>query len=330
MEIATNNQHQLICDIAKDTILTEIAALQRLPEQIIGNDFVAACELFLKSKGRVIVLGMGKSGHIGRKIAATLASTGTPSFFVHPAEANHGDIGMITSEDVMLMISYSGETKEILSLIPNLRLLKTPIISITGNPKSTLAKLSKINLNVNVGEEACPMGLAPTSSTTATLVLGDALAISLLQARGFTPKDFALFHPGGALGKKLLLQVNDIMYKDEQLPIVCESCTVDKALLEVTQKSLGVTLVVDDEEMITGIFTDGDLRRTLDKGYDIRSTTMHTVMTREFRKIKADMLASKALQIMKQNKITSLAVTDKQEKPVGLLHMHALLRSGVI
>ncbi|MCH9644927.1 MAG: KpsF/GutQ family sugar-phosphate isomerase [Gammaproteobacteria bacterium] len=330
MEIVTNNQQQDICDTARDTILTEIAALQSISDQAINADFAAACELILKAEGRVIVVGMGKSGHIGRKIAATFASTGTPAFFVHPAEANHGDIGMMTPQDVILMISYSGETQEVLSLIPNLKQLGIAVISITGNPDSTLAKLSKINLNIHIGKEACPMGLAPTSSTTATLVLGDALAVSLLQVRGFTPEDFAFFHPGGSLGKKLLLQVNDVMYKDTQLPIVHESCTVDKALLEVTQKSLGVTLVVNDAKTVNGIFTDGDLRRTLDKGYDIKTTTMLSVMTRDFRKIEADMLASKALQIMKHNKITSLVVVNRQQQPVGLLHMHALLRAGVI
>ena len=329
MEIATDNQQQSVCDTARDTILAEITALQKISKQTIGPLYTTACNLILNSKGRVIVLGMGKSGHIARKIAATFSSTGTPSFFVHPAEANHGDIGMMTTDDIIIMISYSGETQEILSLLPNIKQLEIPIISITGNPDSTLAKLALVNLNVHIGKEACPMGLAPTSSTTATLVLGDALAISLLQARGFTPENFAFFHPGGSLGKQLLLQVADIMYKGDQLPIVHESCMVDRALIVVTQKSLGVTIVTDDTGTATGIFTDGDLRRTLDKGFDIKTTQLAEVMTRNFQKIHEHMLASKSMQLMKHNKITSLVVIDQQQKPIGLLHMHALLRAGV-
>jgi arabinose-5-phosphate isomerase len=274
-------------------------------------------------------MGMGKSSYIGGKIAATLASTGTPAFFVHPGEASHGDLGMITQKDVVIAISNSGETPEILTLLPLITHLKVPLISITGNVSSTLSKAAEVNLDVSVKEEACPLGLAPTSSTTAALVMGDALAITLLQARGFTAVDFARSHPGGRLGKRLLLTVRDLMKTGEALPCVKETVTVSEALREMSKKGLGMTMVVDAHNKLLGIYTDGDLRRTLDKNLDIRTTVVKQVMSAKPKLIGAEKLAVEALRHMEDFRITSIVIVDAQHVPVGVIHMHDLLKAGV-
>lgn len=281
-------------------------------------------------KGRVVVTGMGKSGHIGHKIAATLASTGTPAFFVHPGEASHGDMGMITSQDVVIAISNSGNTSEVVTILPLIKRMGAPLISMTGNPDSTLAKEAVANLDVSVETEACPLGLAPTSSTTATLVMGDALAVALLEARGFSAEDFAFSHPGGSLGRRLLLHVSDIMHTGERIPSVSEDTPLSGALLEISRKGLGMTTVVDADGRMTGIFTDGDLRRTLDKSLDVHTTPMRDVMTRNGRTIQPEQLAAEALNIMEGLKISALPVTDSSGTVVGAINMHDLLRAGVI
>lgn len=317
------------CQVGRDVIEIEQNAIRGLQASIDDN-FQTACELMLNCKGRVVVIGMGKSGHIAKKIAATLASTGTPAFFVHPAEACHGDLGMITLQDVVLAISYSGETDEILNLLPLLRLFRLPLIAITGNPQSRLNQAAQCHLNVSVSQEACPLGLAPTASTTATLVMGDALAITLLRARGFSSHDFARFHPSGSLGRRLLMSVADVMHRNEQLPCVKKDCTIAKALMEITQKRLGMTTVVDDQGELIGVFTDGDLRRTLDKGFDIHTTYIADAMTHKCSTIIASVLAADALGIMRNKKITALPVIDDNNKPIGVVHMHDLLQAGVI
>ena len=299
-------------------------------ENRIGDHFIRACEVIMACKGRVVVTGMGKSGHIGHKIAATLASTGTPSFFVHPGEASHGDMGMITSQDVVIAISNSGNTSEVVTILPLIKRMGAPLISMTGNPASTLAKEAVANLDVSVEAEACPLGLAPTSSTTATLVMGDALAVALLEARGFSAEDFAFSHPGGSLGRKLLLRVTDIMHTGDRIPIVNEGTTLSGALLEISRKGLGMTTVVNDTGAMTGIFTDGDLRRTLDKSIDVHTTPMRDVMTRNGRTIQPDQLAAEALNVMEGLKISALPVTDENGALVGAINMHDLLRAGVI
>lgn len=299
-------------------------------ENRIDDHFIRACEVIMECKGRVVVTGMGKSGHIGHKIAATLASTGTPSFFVHPGEASHGDMGMITSQDVVIAISNSGNTSEVVTILPLIKRMGAPLISMTGNPNSTLAKEAAANLDVSVEAEACPLGLAPTSSTTATLVMGDALAVALLEARGFSAEDFAFSHPGGSLGRKLLLRVTDIMHTGDRIPIVNEGTTLSGALLEISRKGLGMTTVVNDTGAMTGIFTDGDLRRTLDKSIDVHTTPMRDVMTRNGRTIQPDQLAAEALNIMEGLKISALPVTDENGALVGAINMHDLLRAGVI
>lgn len=317
-----------LCEQGKRVIAIEARAILQLAERI-DDHFVTACKYLLNGKGRTIVLGMGKSGHIAKKIAATLASTGTPAFYVHPAEASHGDMGMITAEDVVLAISYSGETPEVVSILPLITGLKIPVIAMTGNAQSTLSRLSTVTLDIGVSEEACPLGLAPTSSTTATLVMGDALAIALLEARGFTANDFAKVHPGGMLGRRLLLKVEDLMHTGDAIPIVSPNCRLDEALFEITQKSLGMTTVTDDSGRLVGIFTDGDLRRTLDRGFDIHKTIMDEVMTKTNFIIKPKMLAAEAFELMKQHKITSLVVIDDQNQLQGVIHMHDLLRAGM-
>ncbi|HET8848724.1 MAG TPA: KpsF/GutQ family sugar-phosphate isomerase [Marinobacter sp.] len=296
----------------------------------INEDFTRACEVIMACKGRVVVTGMGKSGHIGNKIAATLASTGTPSFFVHPGEASHGDMGMITPQDVVIAISNSGNTSEVVTILPLIKRMGSPLISMTGNPESVLAREAVANLDVSVESEACPLGLAPTSSTTATLVMGDALAVALLEARGFSAEDFAFSHPGGSLGRRLLLRVSDIMHTGDQIPRVQESETLSGALLEMTRKGLGMTTVVDPAGNLRGIFTDGDLRRSLDKSVDVHSTLIRDVMTRNGKTIEADHLAAEALNIMEEVKINALPVTDNRGKLVGAINMHDLLRAGVI
>ncbi len=296
----------------------------------VDDNFARACEHMLHCQGRIVVLGMGKSGHIAGKLAATLASTGSPAFFVHPGEASHGDLGMITPRDVVLALSNSGETQEILTILPLIKRLGVPLIAMTGNPKSTLAAGANVHIDISVEQEACPLGLAPTSSTTATLAMGDALAIALLEARGFTAEDFALSHPGGSLGRRLLLHVEDIMHTGEAIPQVPEGAPLSQALLEMTRKGLGMTAIVDSEDRVTGVFTDGDLRRMLDRNLDVHSTPIEQVMTRDPKTAQTHILAAEALQLMEKHKINALLVTDADRHLVGALNMHDLLRAGVV
>ncbi|CAM3834402.1 Arabinose 5-phosphate isomerase KdsD [Vibrio aerogenes CECT 7868] len=314
---------------AKQVLKIEIEGLQQL-ENFFDDHFCQACEMVLhNTAGKVIVMGMGKSGHIGKKIAATLASTGTPAFFVHPGEAAHGDLGMISEGDTVIAISYSGESSEILSLYPVLKRRSIKIISCTGNPLSNMAKLSDCHLRVSVPEEACPLGLAPTSSATATLVMGDALAITLLQARGFTKEDFALSHPGGALGRKLLLKLEDIMHTGDELPKVGPDALIKDALLEISQKGLGMTAVIDQNESLLGIFTDGDLRRILDKRIDIHDATIMDVMVSHPVTATPNMLAVEGLNLMQEKRINGLMLV-QDNRLVGALNMHDLLKAGVM
>lgn len=296
----------------------------------IDANFVAACRHMLDCDGRIVVLGMGKSGHIGGKLAATLASTGSPAFFVHPGEASHGDLGMITARDVVLALSNSGETEEILTILPLIKRLGVPLIALTGNPTSSLARAATAHVDVSVAQEACPLGLAPTSSTTATLAMGDALAVALLEARGFTAEDFARSHPGGRLGRRLLLLIRDIMHTGERIPKVRENAPLKEALVEMTRKGLGMTAVVDEHGHALGIFTDGDLRRTLDHGVDVRTASIAELMTRRCKTVEPGKLAVDALQIMQAHKISALLVVDENAELVGALHMHDLLRAGVV
>ena len=302
----------------------EAAATQALHARIDAS-FVRACQIVMACKGRVIITGMGKSGHIGTKIAATLASTGTPAFFVHPGEASHGDLGMITGDDVVIAISNSGKTEEIVTIVPLIKRKGAPLISLTGVPTSTLATQADVNLDVAVKEEACPLGLAPTASTTATLVMGDALAVALLEARGFTANDFALSHPGGSLGRRLLLLVENIMRTGTNIPLVGDDTTVSHALLEMSSKGLGMTGIIDDKGKLAGVFTDGDLRRALDHGTDLKNTPIRDVMTKNPKTVQAHVLAVEALNLMDQKKITALMVLDSDGKPAGALNMHDLL-----
>jgi arabinose-5-phosphate isomerase len=272
---------------------------------------------------------MGKSGHIAHKIAATLSSTGSPSFFMHPGEASHGDLGMITNQDCVLALSYSGNTMELVTLLPLLKRLEVPLITLTGNPESILAKAADVHLDVSIKQEACPLGLAPTTSTTVALVMGDALAIALLQARGFSEEDFALSHPGGSLGKRLLLRIDELCHQGDQLPFVYEHATVSEALIEVTDKKLGMTCVINQQGYLTGIYTDGDIRRTLTSQYDINTTSIKEVMTPNAHTIPKGILAAEALAVMQKHSITSLIVTDEEKKPLAVLHLHDLLKAGV-
>lgn len=315
--------------VGQRTIELELETVQNLLKHLDG-EFSRACELLLGCRGRVIVTGMGKSGHIGNKIAATLASTGTPSFFVHPGEASHGDLGMFTGDDVVLALSNSGETAEVVTILPLIKRMNAPLISITAKPQSTLSQAADINLHIPVEREACPLGLAPTSSTTAQLVLGDALAIALLEARGFSAEDFAFSHPGGALGRRLLLRVDDIMHTGDDIPVVSANTTVSDALLEVTHKRLGMTTVVNDEGRLLGIFTDGDLRRTLDREIVLHQTPITEVMTVHGTTARAGILAAEALQVMQSKQINALIIVDEQDRPIGALNMHDLLKAGVI
>ena len=303
-----------------------VAALERR----INGSFVAACKLMLACRGRVVVIGMGKSGHIAGKIAATLASTGTPAFFVHPGEASHGDLGMITRQDVVLALSNSGETEEIVKILPLIKRLDVPFIALTGNPDSTLAAFATTHINVGVAQEACPLGLAPTSSTTAALVMGDALAVSLLEARGFTRDDFALSHPGGILGKRLLLHVGDIMHTGVEMPLVHKSALVRDALLEMTAKKLGMTAIIEDDNRLVGIFTDGDLRRMLNNNLDVHQTLISEVMTANCSVVGAAALAAEAMQIMERKKINALIVVDAENRVLGAINMHDLIRAGIV
>jgi len=317
------------CEMGCSVIDTELEAIKSLRPRING-DFAKACRIILDCKGRIIVIGMGKSGHVGNKIASTLASTGTPAFFVHPGEASHGDFGMITDNDVIITISNSGETNEIVMLLPLLKRLGIQSIALTGKPESTLAQAAEVHLDVHVDKEACPLGLAPTASSTAALVMGDALAIALLQARGFTAKDFALSHPGGSLGRRLLLHVNDIMYTGDAVPIVPKSALLKEALVEMSKKGIGMTGITDEQNHIIGIYTDGDLRRTLDKGVDVHDTKVVDVMTQNPKTARAGMLAEEALQIMQKYKVNALIIIDDDQKVIGALNMHAMLRAGVL
>ncbi len=322
------NARDLI-ESAQRTIRLEIEAVEGLLAHI-DADFVSACEMILASKGRVVVVGMGKSGHIGKKIAATLASTGTPAFFVHPAEASHGDMGMITSGDVILALSNSGTTAEIVTLLPLIKRLGIKLISLTGNPESTLAKAADVSLNARVEKEACPLNLAPTSSTTAALAMGDALAVALLDARGFTAEDFAFSHPGGALGRRLLLKVEHVMHTGTELPQVARGTLLRDSLMEMTRKGLGMTAIVETDGRLAGIFTDGDLRRTLDRPVDIRQAVIDEVMTVHGKTVHPEMLAAEALKIMEDHKIGALIVVDENDRPVGAFNLQDLLRAGVM
>lgn len=307
---------------------TELEAITDLRPRI-DDDFARACEHMLACEGRIVVIGMGKSGHIGGKIAATLASTGTPAFFVHPGEAGHGDLGMVTDKDVVLALSNSGETQEILTILPLIKRLGVPLICLTGRPHSTLARQATVNIDVSVRKEACPLGLAPTSSTTVSLVMGDALAIAMLEARGFTAEDFALSHPVGTLGKKLLLKVSDIMHTGASIPQVMHSAALGDALVEMTNKGLGMTAITDDDGRLQGIFTDGDLRRVLSQNVDIHHSLLTDYMTADCKTGRADMLAAEALELMQRYKINALLITDNQQL-TGAINMHDLLRAGVV
>ncbi|MDX5334235.1 MAG: KpsF/GutQ family sugar-phosphate isomerase [Gammaproteobacteria bacterium] len=308
---------------------TEADAVRALRDRV-DEAFVTACRHMLACEGRVVITGMGKSGHIGDKIAATMASTGTPSFFMHPGEASHGDLGMITPRDVVIALSNSGETDEILTIVPLIKRIGVPLISMTGNPNSTLARESDVHIDISVEKEACPLGLAPTASTTATLAMGDALAVALLEARGFTADDFARSHPGGRLGRRLLLHVGDIMHKGEEIPATREGVMLAEALLEITRKGLGMTTVTDDAGTLLGVFTDGDLRRVLDHGIDVHNTSVGELMTRDCRTARESMLAVEALHMMEENRINALPVIDDTGRLIGALNMHDLLRAGVV
>ncbi len=323
------SQSSDLIQTAQSTIRLEIEAVEGLLARI-DADFVRACEMILAGKGRVVVVGMGKSGHIGNKIAATLASTGTTAFFVHPAEASHGDMGMITADDIILAISNSGSTAEIVTLLPLIKRLGIKMISLTGNPESALAKAAEVNLNVHVKHEACPLNLAPTSSTTAALVMGDALAVALLEARGFTAEDFAFSHPGGALGRRLLLKVEHVMHTGDDLPTVPRGTSLRDSLMEMTHKRLGMTAILEADGRLAGIFTDGDLRRSLDRNIDIRKTTIDEVMTVHGKTARPDMLAAEALKIMEDNKIGALIVVDDNDHAIGAFNLQDLLRAGVM
>lgn len=298
--------------------------------QYVNPDFSNACEIIFNSAGRVVVSGMGKSGHIGKKIAATLASTGTPAFYVHPGEASHGDLGMITANDVVLLISNSGETGEILSIVPVIKRLGASTISMTGNPNSTLAKCSNVHICISVPQEACPLGLAPTASTTATLAMGDAIAVALLEAKGFSSDDFALSHPGGSLGKRLLTYVSDVMHSGADIPLVSQSASLKEALLEISAKGLGITGIVNENNQVIGVFTDGDLRRILDNANSPLETAISEFMTVGGICCKADTLAAELLKLMEDKKINSMLVVDDDNHAIGALNMHDLLKAGVI
>lgn len=318
-----------ILDRARAVLDIEAAATGALKSRLDGG-FVQACQLLLACVGRVVVTGMGKSGHIGNKIAATLASTGTPAFFMHPAEASHGDIGMITREDVVLALSNSGETDELLTILPIIKRLDVPLIALTGRPDSTLARAATVSLDVSVAAEACPLNLAPTASTTATLAMGDALAVAVLDARGFTPEDFARSHPAGSLGRKLLLHVEDVMRTGDALPLVSPDALLRDGLLEMSRKGLGMTCVATPDKKLLGVFTDGDLRRVLDRSLDLHATHMHAVMTANPKHATPRMLAAEAVHLMETHRITALPVVNDDSVVVGALNVHDLFRAGVM
>ena len=316
-------------DLARQVLSIEAKAVEALIGRL-DDKFTSALQLILHCRGRVVVSGMGKSGHIARKIASTMASTGTPAFFVHPGEASHGDLGMITADDVLIALSNSGESPELLTILPIAKRRGAKLIAMTGNPASSMAREADVHLDVSVAQEACPLGLAPTASTTAALALGDALAIALLDVRGFGAEDFARSHPGGALGRRLLVHVNDLMHSGDALPKVPETALLTEALLEMSRKGLGMTAVVGDADRLIGLFTDGDLRRALDKTLDIRAAKVAEVMTHNPRTIGPDKLAAEAVQMMDQHKINGLLVVDADGRLAGALNMHDLLRAGVV
>jgi arabinose-5-phosphate isomerase len=324
-----NQQNRDFKQSALSVIAIEQQAIGELT-QYIDDNFVAACELILSCKGKVVVCGMGKSGHVGNKISATLASTGTPAFFMHPAEANHGDLGMLTEQDILLAISNSGETTELLALLPVVKRLGVPIIAMSNSATNTLARYADVNLCIKVRQEACSLGLAPTSSTTATLVMGDALAVALLNARGFTTEDFALSHPGGSLGRKLLLCLSDIMLTNERLPLVKPQQSLSQVLVEISRKGLGMAGITDDAGKLVGIFTDGDLRRVLDARIDVHNVAIEQVMTANCITAPPTMLAAEVLKIMEKKKINSLFVVNEAGKPIGAINMQILLQAGII
>jgi arabinose-5-phosphate isomerase len=324
----TEQQNDIIKNADK-VITDEIAAIQELTKRL-DMSFVLACETILSCKGRVIIAGMGKSGHIGHKIAATLASTGTPSFFVHPSEALHGDIGMITAEDIVITISNSGGTEELITLCSIIKRQGTFIIAMTGKPDSILAKLANCHINIGVSKEACPHDLAPTSSTTATLVMGDALAVALLKARAFTPEDFARSHPAGRLGKRLSIRVSDLMHSGNEMPSAKPEWTLQDAILMMTGKQLGATLVVDSDNKLRSVFTDGDLRRAFESGADLKQLTLFDVIQEGCYRITESSLAMQALTLMQEHTITVLPVVDENDAPVGIIHMHDLLKAGIV
>lgn len=317
------------CEHGRDVVAVEAKAVAALANRI-DEGFVRACELILECKGRVVIVGVGKSGHIGGKIAATLASTGTPAFFVHPGEASHGDLGMITPEDIVLAISNSGESKEILTILPIIKRMGVKLIALTGSTNSSLTRQADASLDVSVEKEACPMNLSPTASTTAALVMGDAIAVALLRSRDFTREDFARSHPGGLLGRRLLIYVADIMHTDEQIPLVADGASLQDALLEMTSKGLGMTGVVDKQGRLCGIYTDGDLRRTLNQGVDVYEAKISDVMTRDPTTIGADRLAHEAVQLIRQHNFNGLYVVDSDNRVLGALNMQVLLRAGIV
>jgi arabinose-5-phosphate isomerase len=319
---------EAICEYGRAVIDTETTMISRLSSRIDQN-FANACRYLYNCQGRIVVMGVGKSGQIGKKIAATLSSTGSPSYFVHPSEAKHGDIGVMVPSDVVIMLSNSGESDELLGLLPSVKRLGIPLITLTGKPHSTLAQAATVNLDVSVEKEACPLGLAPTASTTAALVMGDALAMSLLSMRGFTQEDFARSHPGGSLGRRLLLRVDEIMHRAEAMPLVSHLASLKQALVEITQKKLGMTVIAGDAGELVGIFTDGDVRRALDKNVDIHQTPMRDIMTKNPKTIAGHLLAADALDTMETHQITSLVILGEHNKPEGVIHIHDILRARV-
>ncbi len=323
-----SNLEQQILHSAERVISIESSAVSNLKQQL-DQTFVAVCNKLLGCQGKVVVIGMGKSGHIGSKMAATFASTGTPAFFVHPAEASHGDLGMISEQDLVIALSNSGETHEVTALLPVIKRRGIELISITSNDNSSLAKASDLHIKVQVEQEACPHNLAPTASTTAVLALGDAIAVSLLEARGFTPDDFALSHPGGSLGKRLIMQVDDLMHSGDSFPSVKPTISIRNALFEMTDKRMGMTTVTDEQGNLLGIFTDGDLRRAFERDVDI-DAPIGEVMTKGCKTVKSQTLAVDAVNLMEESSITSLIVVDDHDKPLGVIHMHDLLKAGVV
>jgi arabinose-5-phosphate isomerase len=317
-------------DIARKVLKVEADAVLALTEKLTA-DFVKAVDIIYNAKGRVVVTGMGKSGLVGKKIAATLASTGTPAFFLHPAEASHGDLGMVTSQDVIIAISTSGETNELIELIPFLKRFSVAIISMTGNMNSTLAGSADATLDISVAEEACPMGITPTASTTATLAMGDALAVALLVKRGFRQEDFASFHPGGSLGRQYFVRVRDLMHSGDDLPVIAPDTSVMDAIMDISSKRLGITVILDNNKKVLGIITDGDVRRGMQKwGKDFLDMKADQVMTKGPKTLNAEELAARALSIMESFSITSLVVTDDKDKAVGIIHLHDILKKGIV